>query len=71
MYNEIIQEIETTKTKLSNYIASQTAVRSATGNDSYAITLTTPDTAYVDGREYAFISDVVNTGNATLNINSW
>lgn len=43
---------------------------SATGNDSYAITVTPTPNDYDDGDTYNFKADVGNTGTATLNVNS-
>jgi len=42
---------------------------SATGNDTYAITLTPALTSYVNGLVINFKTDVGNTGAATLNVN--
>jgi len=39
---------------------------SATGNDSYAITISPAITAYVDGQVFTFKADVANTGAASL-----
>lgn len=43
---------------------------SATGNDSYVVTLTPAPTSYAAGDVYYFKADVANTGSATLNVNS-
>lgn len=45
-------------------------IASATGNDSYAITVAPAPTAYVAGQKFTFKADVANTGTATLNVNS-
>lgn len=42
----------------------------AGSNDTYVITLTTAPAAYATGQVYAFKANTVNTGAATLNINS-
>lgn len=42
---------------------------SATGNDSYVVTLTPAPTALVNGFVVNFKTDVANTGGATLNVN--
>ncbi len=44
------------------------AVASATGTDSYAITVAPAITAYVTGQEFTFIADVANTGACALNV---
>jgi hypothetical protein len=49
----------------SNYIYAATA----TGNDTYVVTLTPAPAAYVDGMEINFKADVLNTGACTLNVN--
>jgi len=43
---------------------------SATGNDTYVITLSPVPTSYVNGMTLRFKADVGNTGAATLNVNS-
>ena len=43
---------------------------SATGNDSYAVTLTPAPGSYAAGDVYYFKADVANTGAASLNVNS-
>lgn len=42
----------------------------AGANDTYVITLPTAPTAYVTGQLFAFKANTVNTGAATLNVNS-
>lgn len=42
---------------------------SASGNDTYAITLSPAPTAYTLGNFFHFIPDTANTGAATLNVN--
>lgn len=42
----------------------------ATGNDTYVITLSPVPAAYVNGMVFSFKTDVANTGAATLNVNS-
>lgn len=48
---------------------SQVYASSATGTDTYAITLSPAPTAYEIGRTYMFKADVANTGAASLNVN--
>lgn len=43
---------------------------SSGGTDTYAITVTPAPTAYVTGQVFTFKADVINTGVATLNVNS-
>lgn len=43
---------------------------SATGNDTYVITVTPAPTAYVTGQRFTFKADVANTGTCSLNVNS-
>lgn len=43
---------------------------SIVGTDAYAITLTTAPAAYATGQQFTFKADVINTGTATLNVNS-
>lgn len=42
---------------------------SATGNDSYSITVSPVPTSYTSGDSYMFKADVANTDTATLNVN--
>lgn len=42
---------------------------SATGNDSYVVTMTPACTAYVTGMQIVFKADVANTGACTINVN--
>ncbi len=51
-------------------IGAEVYAASASGNDTYAITLSPVPTAYVNGMHLRFKSDVGNTGAATLNVNS-
>lgn len=50
--------------------SSYTFGSSATGNDSYAITVSPTPAAYVLGQMFSFKADVGNTGAATLNVNA-
>lgn len=50
--------------------AAEIYAASATGNDSYAITLSPVPTSYSNGMVFRFKADVGNTGPATLNVNS-
>ena len=42
----------------------------ATGTDSYAITVTPPISSYVTGQKFRFKTDVANTGPASLNVSA-
>ncbi len=42
---------------------------SATGNDTYVVTMTPALAAYTTGQEIRFKTDVANTGACTININ--
>lgn len=43
---------------------------SATGNDTYVVTMTPALTAYTTGMRISFKADVANTGACSINVNA-
>lgn len=68
--NTEIARIETEKLSISDYQnGTKVYAATSTGTDAYAITLDPPLTSYALGQTFKFMTDVANTGPATLNVN--
>lgn len=68
--NTEIARLETEKLDVSDYQNGEKVyAATSSGTDAYAITLTPPITSYITAQTFKFLSDVANTGPATLNVN--